>query len=103
MGVWGYVILVAGALAIGLIAQFAGKSRTMFDWLITGVIAGGAAFIGSELLGTFSTWGPELDGLFVLPALIGGVVVGAIVDGAVRYFIAPPTDGNVYFNKHITQ
>ena len=102
MGIWGYVILIAGALAIGLVAQFAGKSRTIFDWFIAGVFAGAAAFVGSELLGSYSTWGPEVDGLFVLPALIGGVVVGAIVDGAERYIISPDTEGSWYFTRHVT-
>jgi hypothetical protein len=91
MGIWGYVILVAGALVIGLIAQFVGKAPTIFDWLITAVAAGVAAWIGSELLGSFSTWGPEFDGLFVLPAAIGGVVIGALVDGGERYVITPTT------------
>ena len=36
-------------------------------------------------LGGLSTWGVEFDGLFVLPALIGGLVVGFIVDALSRY------------------
>ena len=31
-----------------------------------------------------STWGPEIDGFFVLPALIGAVIVGGVVDVVVR-------------------
>ncbi|MBN9391391.1 MAG: hypothetical protein J0I20_25395 [Chloroflexi bacterium] len=91
MGIWGYLIIVAGALAIGLIAQFIGKAPTMYDWLITAFFAGVAAWVASELLGSVSTWGPEVDGLFVLPALIGGVVVGALVDGGERLVITPTT------------
>jgi hypothetical protein len=91
MGIWGYLIIVAGALVIGLIAQFIGKAPTMYDWLVTAFFAGVAAWVASELLGSVSAWGPEVDGLFVLPALIGGVVIGALVDGAERYVITPTT------------
>ncbi len=42
--------------------------------------------IGSEALGTFSTWGYAFEGLYVLPALIGGVVLGFVVDAIIRYF-----------------
>ena len=91
MGIWGYLIIVAGALLIGLAAQFLGKAPTMFDWLITAVVAGVAAWVASELVGSIGQWGPEVDGLFVLPALIAGLVIGAIVDGAERYVITPTT------------
>lgn len=89
MGIWGYLIIIAGALVIGLIAQFIGKAPTMYDWLITAFFAGVAAWVASELLGSFSTWGLEVDGLFVLPAAIAAVVVGAIADGVERYAIPP--------------
>jgi hypothetical protein len=35
--------------------------------------------------GRTPAWGYEFEGLYVLPALIGGVVLGAAVDIVVRY------------------
>jgi uncharacterized membrane protein YeaQ/YmgE (transglycosylase-associated protein family) len=89
MEIWGWVILIVGALVIGLAAQFVPESPTMFDWLITAVAAGIGGFIGSELLGSFSTWGPEIQGLYIFPALIGALVLAAVVDVVERFTYHP--------------
>jgi uncharacterized membrane protein YeaQ/YmgE (transglycosylase-associated protein family) len=79
------ILLVVGALVIGAISQFIGEPRIGFEWLFTaaGVLVGG--WLGSEAFGTASTWGPEFEGLYILPALIGGVILGAVVDVIVRF------------------
>jgi hypothetical protein len=79
------VLLVVGALLIGGVSQFVGEPRIGYEWLLTaaGVLVGG--WLGSEAFGTASTWGPEFEGLFVLPAIIGGLILGAVVDVVVRY------------------
>ena len=84
MGAGGLILLVAGAVVLGLIAQFLGQARSNYDWLITAVGAGIGGYVASEWLGAASTWGPELDGLFAVPALIGAVIVGAVVEFVVR-------------------
>lgn len=68
----------------GVIAQFIGETRTGYEWLIAGIAALVGGWLGSEAFGTVSTWGPEVENFFVLPALIGGVVVGGVVDAVVR-------------------
>ena len=40
----------------------------------------------SAAFGTLSTCGTVFDGLYILPALIGGLVMGGVVDGLVRLF-----------------
>ena len=57
------------------------------------VLIGG--WIGSEALGALSTWGPTWDGLFVLPAIIGGVVLGTIIEMVTRW-----TTGGSFVHRH---
>jgi len=53
----------------------------------TGLIigAGIGALIGSEFLIATQAYGPVWDGLALVPALIGGLIVGVIVELATRY------------------
>jgi uncharacterized membrane protein YeaQ/YmgE (transglycosylase-associated protein family) len=77
-------ILLVGALVIGGITQIVGETRR-FHWLpvAAGAFLGG--YLGSEAFGSLSTWGPAFEGLYIVPALIGAAVLGAIVDGLTRY------------------
>ena len=79
-------LLVLGALVIGAIAQYIGRVAFGYEWVFaaSGALVGG--WLGSEAFGTLSTWGTVFDGLYILPALIGGLVVGGVVDGLVRLF-----------------
>ena len=81
---FGIAILIVGALVVGWAYRFAGENQEGFLWLITAIGSGVGGFIGSESLGGASTWGPEAGGLFLVPALIGAVVVGGIVEWVVR-------------------
>jgi uncharacterized membrane protein YeaQ/YmgE (transglycosylase-associated protein family) len=65
------ILLVLGALIFGAIAQVIGRVVVGYEWIFTAVAALVGAWIGSEALGTLSTWGPEFEGLYVLPAVIG--------------------------------
>ena len=84
MGNLAAILLVGGAIIIGVIAQLVGETRTGWEWLVagTGALVGG--YLGSEAFGTASTWGPMVESLYVLPALIGAVVVGGVADIFVR-------------------
>ena len=84
MEILGIAILVVGALVVGWLYRYAGENQEGWAWLITAIGAGVGAFIGSESLAGASTWGPEAGGMFLLPALIGAVVVGGIVEWVVR-------------------
>jgi hypothetical protein len=74
------VILVLGAVAIGIVSAVIGDVRTGWEGPIVAVAALVGGYVGSEALGSLSTWGWEFEGLFVWPALIGGVVVGFVAD-----------------------
>jgi uncharacterized membrane protein YeaQ/YmgE (transglycosylase-associated protein family) len=84
MSTFAALLLVVGALLIGVIAQFIGAVNVSWEWAVTGIAALVGGYLGSEAFGSVSTWGPEIDGFFVLPALIGAVIVGGVVDVVVR-------------------
>lgn len=81
----GVAALAAGAVVLGFIGQFLGTVRTRFEWLPDAVAAFLGGFIASESLGSLSTWGPEWEGIFVAPALIGAILVTLAVDAVVRW------------------
>lgn len=81
----GLSALVIGAVVLGLVGQFFGSVRTRFEWVPDAIAAFLGAYIGSELLGSVSTNGPEWEGVFIGPALIGAVVLSVIVDAVVRW------------------
>lgn len=78
------VLLVLAGMAIGVIAQLIGRVTFGYEFLFAaaGAVVGG--WLGSEAFGTLSTWGPVFDGLYMVPALIGGIVVGGVVDAVTR-------------------
>ena len=78
------LMLVLGALIIGAIAQVIGRVVVGYEWMFTALAALVGGWLGSEALGTLSTWGPVFDELYILPALIGGLVLGGLVDVIVR-------------------
>ena len=81
----GLSVLALGAIILGVVGQWVGSVQTRFEWLPDAVAAFLGGFIASESLGTLSTWGPEWEGMFVVPALIGAVVVALVVDAVVRW------------------
>ena len=78
------LLLIATSLVIGGLASLVGEVRMRGEWALTSVGALVGGWLGSEALGAASTWGPEFQGWFILPSIIGAVVVGAIVDVITR-------------------
>lgn len=89
MGIWAVLLLVIVAAVIGVTAQVIGQAGSQYEWIVVAIGAAVGGFIASEWLGAVSTWGPELDGMFILPALIGAIVVGALVDLVFRMTSRP--------------
>jgi uncharacterized membrane protein YeaQ/YmgE (transglycosylase-associated protein family) len=79
------IVLIGAAVVIGAVLQFIGEVTIGYEWIVAGLAALVGGWIGSEALGTLSTWGPEWEGMFILPALIGAVVLGFVVDLVVRF------------------
>ena len=84
MGLWGWLILAVGALVLGIIAQLIGDAHFGYEWIVTGVAAFVGAFAASEFIVDWRTFQPVFDNLALIPALIGGVVVGVVFAVAIR-------------------
>ena len=84
LGVGGAALLIIGALAFGVVAQFIGETRTGYEWLVDAIAAGVGALVASEFIVAWQTAGPVWDGLAIVPALVGGLVVGLAVEVATR-------------------
>lgn len=84
VGIVGIVAAAAVAVILGIVVQLAGEARFGYEWVITGVAAFAGALVASEWIVAWQTFAPVHDGLAVVPALIGGVVVGVVVGGASR-------------------
>jgi uncharacterized membrane protein YeaQ/YmgE (transglycosylase-associated protein family) len=85
LGLGGWIVLIVGALLFGAIAQFVGETRTGFEWLGDAIAAGVGALAASEFVVAWRTFEPTWDGLALVPALLGGIVVGLVVEVATRY------------------
>ncbi|HET9016519.1 MAG TPA: hypothetical protein VFN57_13050 [Thermomicrobiaceae bacterium] len=80
MGTWGVILLIGGALAVGLLADRVIDGAVDRDWPLCALAAGIGAYVGSEYLGPLSNWGPAADGLRIVPALLGAFTIGVVID-----------------------
>ena len=76
---------IVGALVFGVVAQFVGETKTGFEWLVVAIGAGIGALVASEFIVAWQTFEPVWDGLAIVPAVIGGLVLGIVVEIATRY------------------
>lgn len=79
-----WIILIVGALIVGVAAQWLFKAELPYRWVITSIGAFLGALAASEWL--FAGWTPEIEGIAVWPAIVGGLVVGAVVDLVAQYY-----------------
>jgi uncharacterized membrane protein YeaQ/YmgE (transglycosylase-associated protein family) len=85
VGIWGWLILIVGAVVLGIIAQLIGDARFGYEWVVSGVGAFVGAFVASEFIIDWRSYQPVFDNLALIPALMGGVVVGIVVAVATRF------------------
>ena len=85
LGFGGWLVLFAGALLFGVAAQLIGETRTGYEWLVDGIAAFVGGLVASEFILAWQAAGPVFDGLALVPALIGGLAVGIVVEVATRY------------------
>lgn len=85
MGLGGAILLIVGALVFGVVAQVIGETQTGFEWLVDAIAAAIGALVASEFIVMWQAAGPVWDGLALVPALIGGLAVGLVVELATRY------------------
>lgn len=81
MDTWGYVILIAGAVVIGLVAQLGLRRLFGYEWVLTAIGAGIGGYIASEYdLAGLGKWGTEVSGLAIFPAIVGALVLAAVIE-----------------------
>lgn len=104
MGTWAWILLGSSAalLATGAKAVLHRFERqaTTYGWasLASGAFLGG--FAGSV------GWdgGPMVDGLALLPALVGEIVVGSLLEIVYRLFLQPrQTPEDLFFSESVRQ
>lgn len=92
MTVLGWIIVVVASLIVGVVAQFLLKAESMpYRWALTAIATFIGAAVASELL--FNGTTPELEGMALWPAIVGGLVVGIVVDLVVVYISRQSTGG----------
>lgn len=85
LGIGGWLVIFAGALLFGVVAQYIGEARTGYEWLVDGIAVVIGAVVASEFIISLRTFEPVWDGHALVPALIGGLAVGIVVELATRY------------------
>jgi uncharacterized membrane protein YeaQ/YmgE (transglycosylase-associated protein family) len=85
LGWGGWVVVLVAALVFGVAAQLIGETRTGYEWLVDGVAFALGAVIASEFVVGWRAIEPVWDGLALLPAVIGGLVLGVLVEIITRY------------------
>src|SRR5687767_15878129 len=94
MGIGAFAVVIVTALVIGFLVQMFLKPKTPYEWLITGVGAAVGGWLASEI--TWPQWfagltdlGPQIDGLLIIPAVIGVLVLGRVCACVARGRTAP--------------
>ena len=85
LGYLGLVVLALGSIAIGVAFYVFGDPHFNYEWLVTAIAAFVGGFVASEFVTAFQGYEPVWDGLALVPALIGGVIVGGVAAGVTRY------------------
>jgi len=90
MGLFAWVILLAIAAALATAVQYLffrqDRKPTDYDWVY---IAGGALIGGLAAHVWDPGWGPVVDGLNLLPALLGAAVLGSLAELIYRGILRP--------------
>ena len=84
IGIGALIGLFVVALLLGFAAQVLGEFHRSWEWLVTGAAALVGGFVAGQYLGPATTWGIRWDGLWLLPALLGMLVLAGAVDWIVR-------------------
>jgi uncharacterized membrane protein YeaQ/YmgE (transglycosylase-associated protein family) len=79
VSVIGWIIVIVGALVLGVAAQALVRTMNLpYRWIVSSIAAFVGAVGASEFL--FPSATPQFEGMAVWPAIVGALVVGAIVD-----------------------
>ena len=95
MTVLAFAVVMLAALLVGVLVQLYLEPKTSYEWLITAIGVSIGAWFASEL--TWTQWfsgtnfGPTWEGVLIIPAVIGGLVLGGIFEFVARTIETAPT------------
>ena len=86
MGFFAFAGILIVAFLVGFAVQMYDKRAPSYEWLILGFAGTFGAYFASEnfpgatvpLLESIKDWGPTIDGMYVIPAMLAGVILGAV-------------------------
>ena len=90
MGIYALVAVACCAFCIGGIVQIAEK-RTGYDWLFIGLGGTLGAYFASlcptgiRIFQTVTDWGPQIDGFYLVPGIVGGALGAFLAYLGTRY------------------
>jgi uncharacterized membrane protein YeaQ/YmgE (transglycosylase-associated protein family) len=85
LGYGAWALMVAAALIFGIVAQYIGETHTGYEWLVDAVAFFAGALIASEFVTAWRTIEPVWDQMALVPALLGGLVLGIVVELVTRF------------------
>jgi uncharacterized membrane protein YeaQ/YmgE (transglycosylase-associated protein family) len=85
LGLGGWIALIVGALVFGAIVQLTTDAPTSYDWIVAAIAAGIGALFASEIVVAWRTVERVWDGIVLVPSVLGGVVLGVVVELASRF------------------
>ena len=86
MGYLAFATVFVLALIVGIAVQLYERRPLGYEWLMIALAGAFGAYFASEtvvgstvpILESIKNWGPEFDGMFVVPAVIGAIFLAAI-------------------------
>jgi len=93
IGIGGWILVIAGALVIAGVFQLFGQEISPTEFALDAIVVGLGAVFASEIVVAWRTVEPVWDGVALLPAVLGGVAVGLVVDLLSRYLTGGRTAG----------
>jgi uncharacterized membrane protein YeaQ/YmgE (transglycosylase-associated protein family) len=84
LGFGAWIVLILGSLIFGIAIQLIGRADFGYEWVVTAVATFIGAVVASEFIVGLRDFQPVLDGLALIPALVGGLALGLVAAIATR-------------------
>lgn len=90
MGFGAFAAIAIVSIVAGYAVQRLMARKMRYEWLLVTLSAAFGAYffsetiVGSSIFGDFNSWGPVADGMYIVPAIVGGILFAAIVELGIR-------------------
>lgn len=87
-----FAVVIFTALVLGVVVQAYTGPKTDYEWLITAVGVSFGAWLASEYSWSSTLdLGPTWEGILIIPAVVGGIVIGGLFEAVARVVEPAPT------------